>query len=168
MLRSQCFLDVNPNRSIPSPREVGQNFQLLLPISYKYKAGYLDEVLYTYVKRSDSRSRLLTSSFEKSIKRITVSTKMLEDIIKSMKIPDEDYYIKSIKWRYIQQLMKISIKYKNLPLLAEQIKKLRENNMLTLRDSLLYWKERFLIINFFWLAYRKIKRICNKIIYYIY
>jgi len=154
MLRSSCFLDVNPGRSILSPPETGQNFQLLLPISYKYKCGYLDEVLYTYVIRQNSRCHIM-KPFEKAKKRYDVGRYVLRNIIESMNIPDEGYYLRLIECRYIHWLMGISVKYKNLPLFKEQIKKLKEIDMCTLKDLIFYWKERFWIVKFFWLLGKK-------------
>jgi len=177
MLRSSCFLDVNPSRSILSPREWGQNYQLLIPISYKYKCGYLEEVLYTYVMRQDSHwHTILILPFEEAKKRFDVGRYILRNIIESMNIPNKSYYMKLIEWRYIHWLMEISARYKNLPLLKEQIEKLKEMDMCTLNDLIFYWKERFLIVKFFWRLGKKysillrimsrIKKIIATLIFY--
>jgi glycosyltransferase involved in cell wall biosynthesis len=157
MVRSSCFFDVNPNRSIISPRECGQNYQLLIPISYKYKCGYLDEVLYTYVVRNDSHSHT-TLSWENTLKKYDIARNdVLENVIKSMNIPDENYYMRLIEWRYIHWLMDAAAEYKNLPLLKEQIEKLKEINMYTTKDLIFFWKGRFWIVNFFWRVMNFIK-----------
>lgn len=58
MVRSSMFRDAMPNPlRIHAPREIGQNFQLLLPIVYKYPTGYIDDVCYYYVVREKSHSR---------------------------------------------------------------------------------------------------------------
>lgn len=57
LVRSSAFLDVNPKRCIEdSP--VGQNVQMLLPLSYKYLCGYMDECLFYYVNTPNSLSRV--------------------------------------------------------------------------------------------------------------
>lgn len=56
MLRTSAFLDVNPNKEI-YPSRYGQNIQMLMPIAYKYKCGYLKETLYGRVDRNDSLSK---------------------------------------------------------------------------------------------------------------
>ena len=56
MLRTSAFLDVNPTKSI-FPSWYGQNIQMLLPISYKYKCGYIKEPLYGRIDRKDSLSK---------------------------------------------------------------------------------------------------------------
>ena len=162
MLRSSCFLKVNPERSILSPQGVGQNYQLLLPISYRYKCGYLDEVLYTYVVRRNSHSHS-EKTFEDSLSCCNIGKVLLEDIIKLMKISDEDYYMKVIQWRYIHNLMDLSIIYKDLALLEEQIKILKKYNMLAMRDLFSLWEEKYLIVKHLLLIYRKTKKILKKI-----
>ncbi len=57
LVRSSAFFDVNPGRCIEdSP--VGQNVQMLLPLSYKYQCGYIDECLFYYVNTPNSHSRV--------------------------------------------------------------------------------------------------------------
>lgn len=55
MIRTKCFLDVNPNREIYEARH-GQNLQMLLPVYYKYKRGFLSKPLYRYVVNPTSMS----------------------------------------------------------------------------------------------------------------
>lgn len=45
-------------------KKIGQNWQLLLPITYKQKVGYLEKVIYNYLVRSDSHSRTEKDSKE--------------------------------------------------------------------------------------------------------
>lgn len=55
MVRTCSFLDVNPERYI-YPARRGQNNQLLLPVYYKYKHGFIDEPLYNYITYRKSMS----------------------------------------------------------------------------------------------------------------
>ena len=56
MLRMSAFLDVNPQKEI-YPSRYGQNIQMLMPISYKYRCGHLKEKLYGRVDREGSLSK---------------------------------------------------------------------------------------------------------------
>ncbi len=56
MLRMEAFLDVNPEKEI-IPSRYGQNIQMLMPISYKYKCGYIKEYLYGRVDTENSLSK---------------------------------------------------------------------------------------------------------------
>lgn len=55
MVRSAAFLDVIPSRQI-YPARRGQNWQMLLPIYYKYNQAFLDEPLYAYILYQNSMS----------------------------------------------------------------------------------------------------------------
>ena len=56
MVRTSCFDDVNPMRQI-YPARRGQNWQLLLPLYYKYPRLYLSEPLYNYINYPNSMSK---------------------------------------------------------------------------------------------------------------
>lgn len=60
MLRMSAFLDANPNKEI-YPSRYGQNIQMLMPISYKYRCGHLKEPLYGRVDREGSLSKKVWS-----------------------------------------------------------------------------------------------------------
>ena len=55
MVRSSAFVDTVPTRQI-YPARRGQNWQMLLPVYYKYKQAFLNEPLYAYILYSTSMS----------------------------------------------------------------------------------------------------------------
>ena len=55
MLRTKAFLDIYPNRQIYEGLS-GQNAQLILPVVYNYKCGYVEKVLYKAIIRKFSDS----------------------------------------------------------------------------------------------------------------
>lgn len=57
MLRTNAFLDIYPNRKIYEGLS-GQNAQLILPVIYNYKIGYVKQVLYKAIRRENSDSNL--------------------------------------------------------------------------------------------------------------
>lgn len=67
MLRMSAFLDVNPNKEI-FPSRYGQNIQMLMPISRKYRCGHLKEVLYGRVDRAGSLSKKVWSESDSAWK----------------------------------------------------------------------------------------------------
>ncbi len=80
MVRSSMFKEVMPNPlQIEAPREIGQNFQLLLPVSYYYKCFYIDKILYYYTVRNNSHSRQ-KHTYEQSLRIIEVSYNVLFNI----------------------------------------------------------------------------------------
>ena len=56
MVRTEAFLQVNPNREIYTAKR-GQNWQLLLPIYYKFNRGFLDRPLYNYIIYRNSMTK---------------------------------------------------------------------------------------------------------------
>lgn len=60
---------------IESP--VGQNWQLLLPMTYYYNCGFIDDILYTYVIRKNSHSRQ-----EKNVVEILQKYNRQQDLLK--------------------------------------------------------------------------------------
>lgn len=84
MVRSTMFRDAMPSMKIQAPREIGQNYQLMLPIAYKYPCGYIDEYLYHYSVRMDSHSHLKWK-FEERMNIIeNVSYNVLNNIAESI------------------------------------------------------------------------------------
>ena len=65
LIRTTVLFDVYPDRNI-YPSRAGQNFQLLLPVAYRRKFGFIDEPLMEYNLRENSLSQVssLDARFE--------------------------------------------------------------------------------------------------------
>lgn len=59
MIRTDALFAFYPDRNI-YPSRFGQNMQILLPVSYQKKFGYIDEPLMAYVLHEDSHSQART------------------------------------------------------------------------------------------------------------
>ena len=103
LVRMDWFDKCNPNRYLYNSRG-GQNYQLLLPITYKGKCGYLDEVVYRYRIRDNSHYHSVTET-KKKIERCDIHQKI---ILETFKIIKFDSFIEKIK--YIRRIKK---KYKD-------------------------------------------------------
>ncbi len=78
MVKSHILLKSLPNRKIYEGR-AGQNWQLLLPVAYKNKCGFIKKALGKYVERSDSHSHSESNSTKANIKRLYE----YEDVLKN-------------------------------------------------------------------------------------
>lgn len=58
LVRSDAFLEVNPEREIFVSRIAGQNFQMVQPVAYQYPFGFIPEPDCTYYQYPNSHSRL--------------------------------------------------------------------------------------------------------------
>lgn len=96
MVKSSCFLKALPSRKICESK-IGQNWQMLLPITYFYKCGFLDEVLGYYIIRETSHSRMDKSRDDWHLK-YTRQKETLYETIKNidMKEGDEEKYLKRV------------------------------------------------------------------------
>lgn len=92
MVRSSMFREAMPSMQIQAPREIGQNYQLLLPIAYNYPHGYIDEYLYYYTIRTNSHSHIRRPYEERMHIIKDVSYNVLINIINSIETSDEKLY----------------------------------------------------------------------------
>lgn len=100
MITREAFEKSVPGRKIYESRE-GQNWQLLLPVSYSYPCGYIEECLFKYVIHDDSHSRMERTDAE-WLDRIENMAILLENVINGI------YMIDSEKRKYLEM---ITVKY---------------------------------------------------------
>ena len=67
LVRRECLIEAIPDLNIYESRE-GQNWQLMLPLSYLFSCCYVEEPLLTCIQHSDSHSRI-NRTLEEEIKR---------------------------------------------------------------------------------------------------
>ena len=90
MVRSRMFRDAMPEPpQIEMPREIGQNYQLFLPILFKYPTHYIPDVLGYYVVHSDSHSHA-RKSFEQKLHIQDVATATLNSIAERIKVDEHE------------------------------------------------------------------------------
>lgn len=88
MLRSNVFLEVNPNRNI-YPCRRGQNQQMLMPMLYSNKWYFLDEPLYFYTILGNSMSHE-NNSFENNLSRFQEKEDVMKETVDRMLISNEE------------------------------------------------------------------------------
>lgn len=111
MIRMSAFDEVNPNHYLYPSRE-GHDWQLLLPVFYKFKCGYLDEPLFTYVLHDGSLSNaFLTESYERRIERMTNYCHLILDTLQHMDMKDYEKYEKMVECYYLKQKFYSSLVY---------------------------------------------------------
>lgn len=89
MIRTSCFQEVNPQMDIFEGHR-GQNYQLLLPMLYRFKFGYIDECLYNYIYYKNSMSRG-DDSFEKWLIRNNGLQSYILETLDRMDMKEDDY-----------------------------------------------------------------------------
>lgn len=110
MVRTSNLFAFYPSREI-YPSRFGQNMQILLPLSYKNKFGFIDEPLMIYFLQDNSHSQAVTP--EEQLKKNDVNfygyqdiyLYMLDLVVKNKE--EHKYYLNIIKsWQYKHELQK--------------------------------------------------------------
>ena len=88
----------------------GQNWQLLLPVVYKYDCGFIDDVLYYYLLRKDSHSRNI-GDYNHLIQRTYEHQTILEVTVKNIKTIDSDKqkFLDIIEKKYVLKRYRLSL-----------------------------------------------------------
>ncbi len=80
MVRSSMFLDSMPDPpQIETPREIGQNYQLFIPIMFRHQTLYVPDVLGYYVVHKDSHSHT-RKTFEQKLHILDIAKATLWSI----------------------------------------------------------------------------------------
>lgn len=77
---------------ICNSKKVGQNWQLILPITYRQKVGYIDKVIYNYLIRKSSHSRTKKDYIE-ILNDFKIQERLLNEIITKIVIKTKDKII---------------------------------------------------------------------------
>lgn len=136
MARSKAVLEAIPSRHIYESR-VGQNWQLLLPLSYNFKCGYMKEELFSYVVRSDSHSRQ-EKTLEQVLEKLRQHNDTLTVILTQMGLEDSEY-MKMLKDKHVRKEFDNAYHYKEKKLLEEKYRELKQLGKASKRDTLIYW-----------------------------
>ena len=129
MVRMDKFVEVNPSKHIYESRG-GQNWQMLLPIAFKYNCGYLPEKLYKYYVRENSHSHY-KGNFEKEIQQIEFMKDILLHELKNLNVLDK--YKENVYIRYYKDRLNVAFKYRKLDIFLESYKYIKGKNSLNLK-----------------------------------
>lgn len=163
MVRVSAFLDVNPKREI-YVSSTGQNWQMLLPVTYKYKCGYIDEPLYNYVVRSDSHSHIDENiNIETYLKKYRMHEDTLRNVINSMEV-DKVLYNNLITEKYARRKLNLAVTYRNKELLVQQYNVLKNMKLLNTRDRIMVINGESMIFNYIFKICKKIKSLLHRMV----
>ena len=142
MIRMRCFDEAVPNRMI-YPARRGQNYQLMLPVCYKFPHAFLDEPLYGYVKYQSGMSAGDVTETDK-LRRIAEHETILLQTAKQIKMPEAEYQkcLDEIEKRYALQRFYTAIDFRNKVLLQEQYAILKKHGAVTRDIKKLYRRNR--------------------------
>lgn len=130
MLRTNAFDTVNPSREIYPSRE-GQNWQIMLPMFYKYDSFYIDKPMFFFVIREDSISHAASNKgLEAIIEQNNECERTEEIVIKSMHIPEEKEFLDIVHKQYAFIRFWLYDKYDDYDNLQREYLYIKENDWL--------------------------------------
>lgn len=139
LVRREVVIAAIPNLQIYESRE-GQNWQLMLPITYYSKAGYVEEELLKVVCHNDSHSRSVRA-LEDNLKReesfIDICQRTIRDI-NGMCNSEKEYWCREVRIHHHLNCLRMSgfelefTKYKSYRTLL-----LNDNYDISLKDSII-------------------------------
>lgn len=100
MVKTADFDKVVKDREI-FPSKYGHNWQLLLPMFYHYKSGYVDKPMFYFVVRSDSLSNSVEhENYQKKIDMYEGHYEIIEKTLLNMNVPDSEKYLKKVRAKH--------------------------------------------------------------------
>ncbi len=106
-VRSKALLAVLPHRTIYI-NKAGQNWQILLPLAYHFKAGYITKPLARYIVRHNSLSHDASKEREKLYQLEDILIHVLDSL--PLSIEEKSYWLHWVKKEYLKKRWKYMIK----------------------------------------------------------
>ena len=130
MIKTVDFDKVNPTREI-YPSRHGQNWQLLLPMLYNYKVGYIDEPLFYFVRREGSITHCIGKDrvkklYQRADEFTMAITTTLEQIVMDQNKKDE--YVKEIRIKYAKEKFDLATFNHDIGRMKKEYSMLKELN----------------------------------------
>lgn len=144
MVKREAYEKVIPQHKIYPGRE-GQNWQLMLPLAYSCRWGYIEEVLFKYVVHADSHSHT-KRSYEEHMNRLKGFERILVETIQSMaEMPQDEKksWIFKVHEKYLRVKVYWAYNYGKYEDAAKYKKEL--GNRKKIRDSFIYCKSVYMI-----------------------
>lgn len=163
MIRTSILFAFYPEREI-YPSRFGQNLQLIMPVAYKKKFGFIDEPLMEYYIRSNSHSHAAENAFEKSEYNangyLDIYMHMINSIIKDTKEFNEYRY--EIKTCFHRSGLQRAECYNNPEALEMHYHELKELGSVTLDDKIIFLTNKSKIWTFIFRCVRKGKTMLKR------
>ena len=135
MIRVSALDRANPDRYI-YPIRYGQNWQMLLPVMYYYKCGYIDEPLFTYILHRGSASDCKGKTYQYLISHEKMYYEIISETVKHMQIPEADQYLKRLEIYYLRRYLTVSYTNSNENEVKLYYNKLRQLKAVRFKDFL--------------------------------
>ena len=157
MVRTEKLFNFYKDRNIYESR-YGQNLQILLPLVYKSKSGFIDKPLMKYIRQENSlSSSTSTNSFDKQIENMLGYKEIREYMIDLIVDESEkNTYLKLIDINYARYIMDLSYANRDKQRIYENYNILKNLGCVNLEDKILYYGAKNKLIQYVLRIYRKL------------
>lgn len=143
MVRTSALFEAYPDRNI-NPSRFGQNFQILLPVAYKRKFGYIDEPLMEYRIQAESHSHAQDpeTQYQKSIANSIGWREIYRSIVYHFveNEKEQQYYLNGYDSVFYRAAMNRGIAFNKPREAHENYVLLKKTGELTIDDRIIYAK----------------------------
>lgn len=152
MVRSEAMLNAIPQRRIYECK-TGQNWQLLLPVAYRYECGFLNDVLYYYLVRKNSHSRAEVT-YQDQVAKTYRHQDTLDHVVGEIGMPEEERreYLHKIKLKYIRKRLRLAAQFHERGAAKEEYENLLQERAALPEDRKAYLRGRYRILDLFYKA----------------
>lgn len=142
MVCMRRFDETHPGRSI-FPARRGQNWQMLLPLYYRYKRFFLDVPLYNYVVTSTSMSRS-DDSLAQRLTRADEHSLIIERTLDAIQMAPADRLRGAAlaQERHARAVMRAGLQFDSRETIEEGFRALQESGQAKLRDRVRWMRAR--------------------------
>lgn len=156
MIRTNKLFDFYKDRNIYESK-YGQNLQILMPIAYNSKSGFIDKPLMKYIRQDNSLSQL-GSDTNLEVKNLLGYKQIREYMIdKIVDEKDREKYLRMIEITYARYFMEIAFYKGDINLLKKNYKILKNFRATSIEDKILYYNLTNKILGLYF-------RILNKVV----
>lgn len=160
MVRTSTLFEAYPDRNI-NPSRMGQNFQILLPVAYKRKFGYIDEPLMEYriQPESHSHSQDIEVQYQKSITNSEGWRDIYRSVVNRVVLDQKErqYYLNGYDSVFYRAAMNRAISVGKMRDARENYMLLKKTGYVTLDDKIIFTNSVFSPVAWGLRAIRKIR-----------
>lgn len=159
MVRASFLWEIYPDRKIYNTK-YGQNLQIVMPMSYYYKTGFINEYLMRYCVRKNSMSH--SGDFEKMYEYVQGYHATREKMVEMIKMPEDEKqkYQLELRKYYLESILHFTCKGKNRELAKQTVNEMKGIGIYTISNHFFYELSRF---DIFLYSYRIWNRLYMKI-----
>ncbi len=146
LVRKSAFLRSIPTRKIFESRG-GQNWQMLVPLAYYEKCGYIEKILSDIVERKNSHSHS-PNGLEQKINRMKLHEEILIETIKSIcELKEKEMYIRKVNIKYAKKGLRLAWRFKNKEKVLEYYSLCKGYTCIGIRELLIYAQVQCIVFN---------------------